>query len=115
MHSQDELAPFPHDHPHDHAPGQAHPHVHGAASLRRIINRLSRIEGHIRGVKGMVQENRPCPEVLIQLAAVRGAIDQVTRVILNEHLSECITRAARDGDIEREIQELQAALNQFLS
>jgi DNA-binding FrmR family transcriptional regulator len=105
MQPSDELAAHP--------SGHAHPHVHDAESLRRIVNRLSRIEGHIRGVKGMVQEHRPCPEVLVQIAAIRGALDQVARVILNEHLSECIVRAARDGEIETEIQELQAALNQF--
>jgi len=44
----------------------AHPHVHSEESLRSIVNRLSRIEGHIRGIKTMVQESRPCPDVLVQ-------------------------------------------------
>ncbi|MDB9513776.1 metal-sensing transcriptional repressor [Kamptonema animale CS-326] len=100
-----------HHHHHSHS---AHPHVHNEASLRRIVNRLSRIEGHIRGVKTMVQESRPCPEVLIQIAAVRGALDRVARIILDEHLTECIGRAAKDGNIESEIEELKAALDRFL-
>ena len=100
-----------HHHHHSHS---AHPHVHNEASLRRIVNRLSRIEGHIRGVKTMVQESRPCPEVLIQIAAVRGALDRVARIILDEHLTECIGRAAKDGNIETEIEELKAALDRFL-
>jgi len=91
-----------------------HPHIHSEASLRQIINRLSRIEGHIRGIKTMVTESRPCPEVLIQVAAVRGAIDRVARLILDEHLSECITRAAKEGNIESEIEELKSALDRFL-
>ena len=90
------------------------PHVHSEASLRQIVNRLSRIEGHIRGVKTMVAESRPCPEVLVQIAAVRGAIDRVARLILDEHLSECVARAAKEGNIDVEIQELKAALDRFL-
>ncbi len=91
-----------------------HPHVHSEESLRRIVNRLSRIEGHIRGIKTMVQESRPCPDVLVQIAAVRGALDRVARVILDEHLTECISRAAAEGNIDAEIAELKAALDRFL-
>lgn len=91
-----------------------HSHVHNEESLRSLVNRLSRIEGHIRGVKTMLQESRPCPEVLVQIAAVRGALDRVARIILDEHLSECISRAAQDGDIDVEIEELKRALDRFL-
>ncbi len=91
-----------------------HPHVHSDESLRQIVNRLSRIEGHIRGVKVMVQESRPCPDVLVQIAAIRGALDKVARVILDEHLTECIARAAKEGNIETEIEELKSALDRFL-
>ena len=90
------------------------PHIHSEDSLRKIINRLSRIEGHIRGVKTMINESRPCPEVLVQIAAIRGALDKVARIILDEHLSECIARAAQKGDIEAEIEQLKAALDRFL-
>jgi DNA-binding FrmR family transcriptional regulator len=103
------LHPAPHSHP-EHETN----HIHSDASLRQIINRLSRIEGHVRGIKTMVTESRPCPEVLIQVAAVRGAIDRVARLILDEHLSECITRAAKEGNIESEIEELKSALDRFL-
>lgn len=103
-----------HHHNHSDSPHADHPHVHSEASLRQIVNRLSRIEGHIRGIKTMVNESRPCPEVLIQVAAVRGALDRVARLILDEHLSECVTRAAKEGNIDSEIAELKAALDRFL-
>ena len=103
------------DHSHTHGDGQsAHTHVHSEESLRGIVNRLSRVEGHIRGIKTMVQESRPCPDVLVQIAAVRGALDRVARIILDEHLTECIARAAQEGNIEVEIKELKAALDRFL-
>ena len=93
---------------------QGHTHVHNQETLRSIVNRLSRIEGHIRGIKTMVQESRPCPDVLVQIAAVRGGLDRVARIILDEHLTECILRSAQEGDIEVEIQELKSALDRFL-
>jgi CsoR family transcriptional regulator, copper-sensing transcriptional repressor len=108
----------PHDHDHgdhgDHDDHDDHPHVHSEASRKQILNRLSRLEGHIRGIKTMVQNDRPCPEVLVQVAAVRGALDRVSRIILDEHLTECIARAAKEGNIEMEIDELKAALDRFL-
>lgn len=119
-HSFDSLSPHSEqDHLHVHgdaADGEAshHPHVHSEESLRRIVNRLSRVEGHIRGIKMMVQESRPCPDVLVQLAAVRGALDRVARMILDEHLTECVARAAQAGNIEEEIEELKSALDRFL-
>jgi CsoR family transcriptional regulator, copper-sensing transcriptional repressor len=109
--------PVAHDHDHDHsqaADHDTHPHVHSEASRKQILNRLSRLEGHIRGIKTMVQNDRPCPEVLVQVAAVRGALDRVSRIILDEHLTECIARAAKEGNIEMEIEELKAALDRFL-
>jgi DNA-binding FrmR family transcriptional regulator len=107
-----------HNHTHtDHTPGQGesvHSHIHSEESLRRIVNRLSRIEGHIRGIKTMVQQNSPCPDVLLQIAAVRGALDKVARIVLDEHLTECIGRAAQEGNIDVEIEQLKAALDRFL-
>lgn len=109
--SEAPLCHEPKDHDHSHPD---HKHVHSEASLKQIINRLSRIEGHIRGVKTMVAESRPCPEVLVQIAAVRGAIDRVSRLILDEHLTECVARAAQEGNIEAEMAQLKSALDRFL-
>lgn len=100
---------------HTHSPTHSHHgHIHSEESQKKIINRLSRIEGHVRGIKNMISEGRDCPEVLIQVAAIRGALDRVARLILDEHLSECITRAAKDGSIDQEIEALKSALDRFL-
>ena len=90
------------------------PHVHDEESVRQIVNRLSRIEGHVRGIKTMVKEHRPCPEVLNQIAAVKGAMSSVAKIILEDHLEECLIRAAERGNLEAEIEELKKALNRFL-
>ncbi|AUC61707.1 hypothetical protein AA637_11355 [Cyanobacterium sp. HL-69] len=103
------------EHHHNHqVENSSHGHIHSEESRRKVINRLSRIEGHVRGIKTMINEHRDCPEILIQIAAIRGALDRVARIILDEHLSECITRAAEDGTIDMEIEALKAALDRFL-
>lgn len=101
------------EHSHQHSEHN-HNHVHSEESQRKLINRLSRIEGHVRGIKNMISEGRDCPEVLIQIAAIRGALDRVARLILDEHLSECITRASHEGNIDTEIEALKSALDRFL-
>ncbi len=101
------------EHTHGHEKSN-HPHVHSPESLRKIVNRLSRIEGHVRGIKTMVQQSSPCPDVLLQIAAVRGALDRVARIVLDEHLTECVQRAAKEGNLEAEIEQLKAALDRFL-
>ncbi len=101
-------------HVHNDSTSHAHGHIHDPESLQRILNRFARIEGHLRGIKTMIQEGRSCPDVLVQIAAVRGALDRVARIILDEHLSECVARAAQEGNIEAELEELKTALDRFL-
>lgn len=75
---------------------------------------MARIEGHVRGISNMIREDRPCPEVLLQLSAVRAALGQVARHILKEHLSDCVLHAAERGAAEQELQALHRALDQFI-
>ncbi len=68
-------------------------HEHTHKQTRAIVNRLSRIEGHIRSIKKMVEEERDCSDVLVQLSAVRSAVDKVGRVVLEDHLESCLFHA----------------------
>ncbi len=81
---------------------------------RQIVNRLARIEGHVSAVREMVLQDRPCPDVLTQLAAIRAALDQVSRLVLGDHLAHCVVDAARRGDARRTLADLQAALDRFI-
>jgi DNA-binding FrmR family transcriptional regulator len=65
-------------------------HAHQHRQRRAVVNRLSRIEGHIRSIKQMVEEGRDCADVLIQLSAVRSAIEKAGRVVLEDHLESCL-------------------------
>ena len=65
-------------------------HTHQHKQRRAVVNRLSRIEGHIRSIKQMVEEGRDCADVLIQLSAVRSAVEKTGRVVLEDHLESCL-------------------------
>ncbi|MDQ7841196.1 MAG: metal-sensing transcriptional repressor [bacterium] len=80
----------------------------------KVTNRLARIEGHMRSIGTMVSEGRPCPEVLVQTAAARAALDQAARVLLEDHLAHCIIEAQGRGNVAAAIGELKDALDRFV-
>lgn len=65
---------------------------------RKLLNRLSRIEGQIRGIKGMVERDAYCPDILNQCAAATAAINSFTRDIVGSHIRGCVVRDVRSGD-----------------
>lgn len=101
-------------HSHGDESATSHHHVHDPESHQRLINRLARIEGQVRGIQTMIRNQRSCPDVLVQIVSVRAALGRVGRIILDEHLSDCLTRAAEEGNIHEEIEQLKAALDRFL-
>lgn len=88
---------------------QGHPHH----ATRAVVNRMSRAIGHLEAVKQMVQEDRDCGEVLIQLAAVQSALRKVGKMILTDHIEHCVLGASA-GDGGRAMEDLSRALDQFL-
>ena len=100
-------------HDHDHAHGHSHGHTHTHENTRAVLNRLSRAIGHLQSVKRMVEEGRDCSEVLIQIAAVRSAIDNTGKIILQDHLKHCIVDAAREGD-QQAIDDLCKAIDKYM-
>ena len=77
------------------------------------MNRLSRAIGHLESVRQMVEDGRDCSEVLIQLAAVKSAINGVGKVILKDHIDHCIVDAVEQGD-HKAIEDLEKAIDQFI-
>jgi len=86
-----------------------HSHTHTHQNTKAVLNRLSRIIGHLNAVKGMVENGRDCSEVLVQLAAVRSALNSVCEVILQDHIDHCIVDAVQTGDMEA-LEELDKAI-----
>ena len=98
-----------HAHSHDHAEG--HGHVH--ENTQAVLNRLSRAIGHLESVRKMVENGRDCSEVLIQIAAVRAAITNLGKVILQDHIQHCIVDAVEHDD-EQALDALCQAIDKFV-
>lgn len=90
-----------------------HEHHHSEQHRREVSNRLARAIGHLQKVKQMVEDDDDCSEVLVQLAAVKSAINNTGKVILKDHMEHCIVHAVEDGDTEM-IAELNDAIDKFM-
>jgi len=104
-----------HDHSQEHSHNQSLPHTHQHThqNTKAVINRLSRAIGHLESVKKMVEDGRDCSDVLIQLAAVRSAINNTGKVILKDHIQNCIVEAIEEKDWEK-IENMNKAIDQFI-
>lgn len=90
-----------------------HGHHHNHAQTQTVLNRMSRLIGHLESVRRMVEDGRDCAEVLIQLSAVDSAIKGVSRIILKDHLEHCIVDAVQHDDKDA-LDQLNKAIDQFL-
>ena len=104
---------IPHTHAHADGDGHGHDHHHSSEHIRRVSNRLARAIGHLESMKKMVEEDRDCAEVLVQLAAVRSALTNTGKVILKDHMDHCIVDAVEHNDWKA-IEELNRAIEQFI-
>ena len=102
-----------HNHTYDHAHGIAHSHGHVHENQKAVVNRLARAIGHLEKVKRMVENGADCSDVLVQLAAVRSAIDNTGKVILQDHMRHCMVDAVAAGDQEA-IEDLCKAIDKYM-
>jgi DNA-binding FrmR family transcriptional regulator len=102
-----------HSHEHAHSHGHDHGHGHVHTNTKAVLNRLSRAIGHLESIKRMVEDGRDCSEVLIQLSAVKSAINNTGKVILKDHIEHCMVDAVESGD-HKAIEELTEAIDRFM-
>ena len=101
------------EHTYYHVHGTEHSHGHVHENQKAVINRLARALGHLETVKRMVEAGQDCTEVLVQLAAVRSALDNTGKVILKDHMRHCMVDAVSAGD-EDAIDDLCQAIDKFM-
>ena len=99
------------EHAHEHVHGHGHTHSH--TQTKAVLNRLSRAIGHLESIKKMVEGGRDCSEVLVQLSAVKSAINNTGEVILQDHIEHCIVDAVEHGDTQALV-ELEKAIDRFI-
>jgi Uncharacterized protein conserved in bacteria len=78
-----------------------------------LIHRLNRVEGQIRGIRGMIEKNAYCVDILNQVSAANSALNSFTRVLLENHIRSCVTEDIRDGKDDK-LEELLATLQKLM-
>ena len=82
----------------------------------KVLGRLRRIEGQVQGIQRMVEEDKYCVDILLQLTAVEGAVEQVQRLLLGRHIESCVADAIRSGstrDRQKKVDELLDVFSRF--
>ncbi len=89
-------------------------HVTNDPSREDIAQRLARIAGHATSLKRLWEEGRDGDDMLTQIAAVRAALDQVGKAILEQHIEHCVTKAVKHSEVDEAIRDLKDALDRFV-
>jgi len=82
----------------------------------KVLARLRRIEGQVQGIQRMLEEDKYCVDVLLQLSAVQGAVEQVQKIVLGQHIESCVSDAIRSGNArerQRKVAELLEVFSRF--
>lgn len=90
---------------------ESNKHYH--KNTKALLNRISRSIGHFQSVKKMIEDSRDCSDVLIQLSAVRAEIENLSKVILKDHIDHCIVDAVKEND-EETIEKLKGAIDRLI-
>lgn len=104
------------EHHHEHHGESAHSHhghTHSHAHTKAVLNRMSKLIGHLKSIQTMIENGRDCSDVLIQISAVSGALNKVGKLILKDHMEHCIVDAVREND-EKAIKKLEKAIDLFI-
>lgn len=113
FHTHDHEDNFHTHHGHEEHSREGHRHIHSMEEKKVVVNRISRAIGHLEAVKRMVERDEDCSDVLIQLAAVRAAINNTGKVVLKNHINHCIVEAVEQDDHEA-IERLNEAIDKFM-
>lgn len=88
-------------------------HEHNHPHSKQVINRMARIVGHAEAIKRMIEEGKECDEILIQISAVKSALNNVGKIILDDHINHCIVEAVENNDKEA-LAKLNNAIDKFV-
>ncbi|MDG4657727.1 metal-sensing transcriptional repressor [Ectobacillus antri] len=81
--------------------------------VQDLLKRLKRIEGQVRGVQKMVEDDRYCVDIMVQISAINAALHNVGFQLLERHASHCVAKAISEGNGEQSMQELMTVIKQF--
>ncbi len=85
-----------------------------AADKASLMARLNKMEGQVRGIRRMVEEDRYCVDILQQIASLRSAADAVAQILLADHIRGCVTDGVRSGDGDAHINEVMEVIRRYV-
>ncbi|MCI8342366.1 MAG: metal-sensing transcriptional repressor [Firmicutes bacterium] len=106
-----------HEHVHVDSEGNIHAHIHSEKEYKRLIHRISIIIGHMTSIKKMMEEKRDCSEILIQISAVQSSLNSLGKLILKNHINECLFNSDYEQDIfskQKILGSLNDAIDKFV-
>lgn len=96
----------------------SHGHTHSHEDYERLIHRMSRIIGHANSIRTMMEQERDCTEILIQISAVQAALNNLGKLILKDHIDQCVIHAlssqTSEDEKQRTLQSLSGAIDKFI-
>lgn len=81
--------------------------------VKKLCQRISRVEGQLGGIRKMLESDKPCDEIIIQLNSAKAALQKISQIVLEDHLEHCVLDALREGKGEVQTESLKRALNQY--
>jgi DNA-binding FrmR family transcriptional regulator len=87
--------------------------THNHHDVEKLCRRIGRIEGQLGGIRKMIENDKPCDEIIIQLNSAKAALQKISQIVMEDHLDHCVIDALRDGDGEVQVESLKRALSQY--
>ncbi|MEO7189813.1 MAG: metal-sensitive transcriptional regulator [Vicinamibacterales bacterium] len=93
--------------------GKVRPDMFETSEEQALVKRLNRVEGQVRGIRRMVEEPRPCLEVLQQLAAAEAALNRISLAMFRHHIEHCVKKGLAEGHVDGQLNELVDIFDRF--
>lgn len=87
--------------------------THQHHDVEKLCQRIKKVEGQLGGIRKMLENNKPCDEIIIQLNSSKSALQKISQIVLEDHLDHCVLDAIRDGNGEVQVESLKRALSQY--
>ncbi len=87
--------------------------THQHHDVRKLCQRVNRIEGQLGGIRKMLENDEPCDQIIVQLNSAKAALQKISQIVLEDHLDYCVIEALRDGRREPQVDSMKRALDQY--
>ena len=87
--------------------------THQHHDVEKLCQRINRVEGQLGGIRKMLEADKPCDEIIIQLNSAKAALQKISQIVLEDHLDHCVLEALQEGEGQPQVESLKRALSQY--